>query len=77
MEWTGSFYFRNLPAKPENEEAKHRAEYNELIEHTKKKEARKLKERKKALEVQRKLEDQRAAACREWCNAILPKWNEM
>lgn len=68
---------RNLPAKPEEEEAKHRAQYLQLIEQAKKKEAREAKERKRAEEIQRRLEDQAAAACRLWSETILPKWDEM
>ncbi|KHN75498.1 TBC1 domain family member 14 [Toxocara canis] len=67
----------NLPAKSEEEEAKHRAQYLELIEQARKKEAREAKERKRAAELQRRLEDQAAAACRQWSETILPKWEEM
>jgi hypothetical protein len=48
-----------------------------MIEGAKKKEAREAKERKRAIEVQRRLEDQAAAACRQWKDQILPKWEEM
>uniref|UniRef100_A0A158R5Q7 Rab-GAP TBC domain-containing protein n=1 Tax=Syphacia muris TaxID=451379 RepID=A0A158R5Q7_9BILA len=68
---------RNLPAKSEEEEAKHRAQYLQLIEQAKKKEAREAKERKRAEEMQRRLEDQAAAACRLWSETILPRWEEM
>uniref|UniRef100_A0A9J2P5X1 Rab-GAP TBC domain-containing protein n=1 Tax=Ascaris lumbricoides TaxID=6252 RepID=A0A9J2P5X1_ASCLU len=67
----------NLPAKSEEEEAKHRAQYLELIEQARKKEAREAKERKRAAELQRRLEDQAAAACHQWSENILPKWEEM
>ncbi|VDK53225.1 unnamed protein product [Anisakis simplex] len=67
----------NLPAKSEEEEAKHRAQYLELIEQARKREAKEAKERKKAADLKRRLEDQAAAACRQWSETILPKWDEM
>ena len=66
-----------MPAKSEEEEARHRQQYLELIEAAKKKEHKEAKERKRAKELQRRLEDQAAAACRQWSDQILPKWDEM
>uniref|UniRef100_A0A914EHK6 Rab-GAP TBC domain-containing protein n=1 Tax=Acrobeloides nanus TaxID=290746 RepID=A0A914EHK6_9BILA len=67
----------NLPAKSEEEAAKHRALYQELIEQAKKKEAKEAKEQKRLRELQRKMEDQVAASCKIWVEQILPKWAEI
>ncbi len=69
--------FSNLPAKSEEEEAKHRQQYQEMIDAARKKEQKEAKERKRSKELQRRLEDQAAAACRQWSEHILPKWDDM
>uniref|UniRef100_A0A1I7WEL1 Rab-GAP TBC domain-containing protein n=1 Tax=Heterorhabditis bacteriophora TaxID=37862 RepID=A0A1I7WEL1_HETBA len=67
----------NLPAKSDDEAARHRQLYYDMIEQTKKKELRAEKERRQARAVQKRLEEQAVAACRVWTEQILPKWSEM
>nr|CAD7439676.1 unnamed protein product [Timema bartmani]CAD7452383.1 unnamed protein product [Timema tahoe] len=67
----------NLPAKSQDEELKHRLEYQGMVEAARKKEMKEVKIRKKQLQQQLKLEEQLANAARVWNNEILPKWDLM
>lgn len=67
----------NLPAKSQDEEHKHRIEYQKMVEAARKKELKEAKLRKKQLQQQLKLEEQLANAARVWNNEILPKWDSM
>lgn len=66
-----------LPAKPAEEQRRHRAQYLALIEAAKRKEARRARQRKQFLEMKRKEEDEAAAAVRLWSVQILPNWEHM
>lgn len=67
----------NLPAKSQDEEQKHRQEYQQMVDAARKKELKEAKLRKKQLQRQLKLEEQLANAARIWNNEILPKWDIM
>ncbi|XP_067007796.2 TBC1 domain family member 14 [Anabrus simplex] len=67
----------NLPAKSQDEEQKHRHEYQRMVEAARKKELKEAKLRKKQLQQQLKQEEQLANAARMWNNEILPKWETM
>ncbi|VDN35431.1 unnamed protein product [Gongylonema pulchrum] len=67
----------NLPAKSVEEQRRHQAQYQALIEAAKRKEARRACQRKKFLEMRRKEEEEAAAAVRVWSNEILPNWEHM
>ncbi|GLG94232.1 Ecotropic viral integration site 5 ortholog [Gryllus bimaculatus] len=67
----------NLPAKSQDEEQKHRHEYERMVEAARKKEMKEAKLRKKQLQQQLKLEEQLASAARIWNNEVLPKWDIM
>ncbi|KAJ9592631.1 hypothetical protein L9F63_015704, partial [Diploptera punctata] len=67
----------NLPAKSQDEEQKHRQEYEQMVEAARKKELKEAKQRKKQLQRQLKVEEQLANAARIWNNEILPKWDLM
>lgn len=65
----------NLPAKSQDEEQKHRQEYQQMVAAARKKELKEAKLRKKQLQRQLKVEEQLANAARIWNSEILPKWD--
>uniref|UniRef100_A0A1B6MS73 Rab-GAP TBC domain-containing protein n=1 Tax=Graphocephala atropunctata TaxID=36148 RepID=A0A1B6MS73_9HEMI len=67
----------NLPAKSEEEEARHRLEYQQMVEAARKKELKEVKQRKKQLQHQLRTEEQLAHATRVWTQEILPRWDQM
>ncbi|KAG8269172.1 hypothetical protein J6590_004467 [Homalodisca vitripennis] len=67
----------NLPAKSEEEEARHRLEYQQMVEAARKKELKEAKQRKKQLQQQLRAEEQLAQATRVWTQEILPRWDQM
>lgn len=67
----------NLPAKSIDEEAKHKLEYEQMVEAAKKKERQDAKVRKKQLQQQMKTEERLAYATKVWLNEVLPKWNSV
>lgn len=67
----------NLPAKSQDEELRHRQEYQEMVEAARKKELKEAKQKKKLLQMQLKAEEQLAQATKVWTQDILPKWDQM
>ena len=64
----------SLPAKPEDEEKRHKLEYEEILRQSKKKEVKETKAKKKLIERQHKQEAQVIEAIKVWNNDILPNW---
>lgn len=67
----------NLPAKSIDEEAKHKQEYEQMVEAAKKRERQEAKIRKKQQQLQIKTEERLAHATKVWLNDVLPKWNSV
>ncbi|XP_054279659.1 TBC1 domain family member 14-like [Macrosteles quadrilineatus] len=67
----------NLPAKSEEEQARHRAQYQQILQAAKKKEIKEAKLRKKQIQLQLKVEEQLAQAIRTWTVEILPWWDKI
>ncbi|CAJ0920735.1 unnamed protein product, partial [Mesorhabditis belari] len=67
----------NLPQKSEEEAAKHRLLYEQLLEQAKKKEVKVEKERRKALEDKKKAEEAAGVAAKIWIEEILPHWGTL
>jgi hypothetical protein len=66
----------NLPAKPEEEDKKHKLEYEEMIKQARKKKLKELKITKKLIQKQHKQEEQVIEAIKQWTNDILPNWDK-
>ncbi|XP_040359740.1 TBC1 domain family member 14 isoform X3 [Ixodes scapularis] len=64
----------NLPAKPPDEEHKHRLEYEEMVKAARKKELKEAAARRKQLEQQWRQEEQLVQATRTWVSDVLPRW---
>ncbi|KAK3918628.1 TBC1 domain family member 12 [Frankliniella fusca] len=67
----------NLPAKSVDEEAKHKQEYEQMVEAAKKKERHEARIKKKQMQQQIKTEERLAHATKVWLTDILPKWNSV
>ena len=67
----------HLPAKTEEEEKKHKLEYEELIKEAKKREIREEKMKKKIIQKQQKQEELVIESIKLWVNEILPNWNKV
>ncbi|KAK6618651.1 hypothetical protein RUM43_013042 [Polyplax serrata] len=67
----------NLPAKSEDEQQKHKLEYEQIVEAARKKEVKESKKRKKQLQQQLKFEEQLTSASKIWSCEIIPKWDVM
>ncbi|CAJ0574932.1 unnamed protein product, partial [Mesorhabditis spiculigera] len=65
----------NLPQKSEEESARHRLLYEQMLEQAKKKDVKLEKERRKAHEDKKKAEEALAIISRTWNEEILPNWN--
>ena len=66
----------NLPAKPEDEQKRHKLEYEEMLKQSKKKEVKEIKAKKKMAEKQRKQEELVIEAIKVWNNEVLPNWHK-
>jgi hypothetical protein len=66
----------NLPAKSQQEELKHRQEYEKMIEQAKRKEQKEKEAKLKKYQQQVKKEEFMTNSLRVWNNEILPNWNE-
>lgn len=66
----------NLPAKSQQEELKHRQEYEKMIEAAKKKEQKEKELKIKKYQQQIRKEDFMAQSLRLWNTEILTNWNE-
>lgn len=64
----------NLPAKPPDEEHKHKLEYEQMVKAARKKELKDARTRKKQLQQQWRQEEQLAQATRTWVSDVLPCW---
>uniref|UniRef100_A0A5S6PYT8 Rab-GAP TBC domain-containing protein n=1 Tax=Trichuris muris TaxID=70415 RepID=A0A5S6PYT8_TRIMR len=66
-----------LPPKSVSEEQRQRQEYAEILDKARKKEQLEMKQRQRELKEQLKREEQLSASVKEWCQEILPHWNEL
>ncbi|XP_054168521.1 TBC1 domain family member 12-like [Oppia nitens] len=66
----------NLPAKPHEEDKKHKQEFEEMIRQTRKKKQKEMKVMKKLVEKQLQLEEQVIEAIKLWNEEILPNWQK-
>lgn len=67
----------NLPAKSVDEEAKHKQEYEQMVEAAKKRERQEARIKKKQMQQQIKTEERLAHATKIWLTDILPKWSSV